>query len=112
MISACFSSFGKTPLFTALLKLAEIKYEKRSLLSFIIFVAISLCYVAFDVSKLFMILPTHSGLISSKEKLLVVSMFSLITLIPGWFRYFSMAGLIVIASLSEEVLVRTTILRF
>ena len=59
-----------------------------------------------------MILLMHSGLISSKEKLLVVSMFSRITLIPGWFRYFSMAGLIVIASLSEEVLVRTTILRF
>ena len=59
-----------------------------------------------------MILLMHSGLISSKEKLLVVSMFSRITLILGWFRYFSMAGLIVIASLSEEVLVRTTILRF
>ena len=39
-------------------------------------------------------------------------MFFRITLILGWFRYFSMAGLIVIASLSEEVLVRTTILRF
>ena len=86
LISAYFSSSGKTPLFKALLKLAEIKYEKRSLLSFITFVGISPCCVAFDVSKLFMILLMHSGLINSKEKLLLVSMFFRITFILGWFR--------------------------
>ena len=42
------------------------KYEKRSLLSFIISVGILPCCVAFDVSKLFMILHIHSGLIKSK----------------------------------------------
>ena len=54
----------------------------------------------------------HSGLINSKEKLLLVSMFSRITFILGWFWYFSMACLIVTASLSEEVLVRPSIPRF
>ena len=73
-----------------------------------IFVGVS----PFDVSKLFMILLMHSGLINSKEKLLVVSMFSRITFILGWFWYFSMACLIVTASLSEEVLVRPSIPRF
>ena len=75
---------GKTPLVTELLKLAEIKYEKKKkLLSFIIFVGISPCSVDFDVSKLFMILLMNSGLIKSNEKLLVVSMFSRITYILG-----------------------------
>ena len=76
LISVCFSFTGKTPLFTALRKLAEIKYEKSSSLSFIIFVGISPCCVALNVSKLFMILHKHSGLIKSKEKLLGVPMFS------------------------------------
>ena len=69
---------------------------------------ISLQYqnVYWGVSKLFMILPTHSGLMDSKDKLLVVSMFSRITFTLDWFWYFSMACLIVKASLSEEVLVR------
>ena len=90
----------------------EISYEKRSLLSFIIFVGISPCSVAFDVSRSFMILLMQSGLINSKEKLLLVSMFSRITFILGWFWYFSMACLIVTASLSEEVLARPSIPRF
>ena len=106
MISACFTLTGKTPLFTASSKLAEIKYEKRSLLSFIVFVGKSPCWVAFDVSKLFMILIMHSGLIKSKEKILVVSMFSCITFILGWFWYSSMAFIIVTVSLFEEIFVR------
>ena len=73
------------PLFTALLKLAEMKYEKMSLLSFIIFVRITPCCVAFDGSRLFIILLMHSGLIKSKEKLFVASMFSRITFILGCF---------------------------
>ena len=107
-----FSSSEKTLLFTAFLKLSEIKYEKRSLISFIIFVGISTCWVVFDVSKLFMILLMNSGLIKSNEKLLVVSMFSRITYILGWFWYFSMAFLIATASLSEEIFVRPSIPRF
>ena len=71
------------PLFLALLKLADIKYEKRSVLSFIIFVGISPCWVPFDLYKLFMILVMRSGLIKSEEKLLVVPMFSGITFILG-----------------------------
>ena len=51
-----------------------------SLLSFITFVGISPCCVAFDESKLFMILLMHSGLIKSKEKLLVVSISSILLL--------------------------------
>ena len=47
---------GKMRSLTALLKLSEIKYEKRSLLSFKIFAGISPCCVTFDVSKLCMIL--------------------------------------------------------
>ena len=51
----------------------------------------------------------HSGWIISKEKLLVVPMLLRIAFILGWFWYFSMACLIVIASLSQEVLVRSSI---
>ena len=57
--------------------------KKRSSLSFIIFIGTSPYCVGFDVSKLFMISLMHSGLISSKDKLLVVSMFSCITFILG-----------------------------
>ena len=109
---SCIQHCGKTPLVTELLKLAEIKYEKKNLLSFIIFVGISPCSVDFDVSKLFMILLMNSGLIKSNEKLLVVSMFSRITYILGWFWYFSMAFLIATASLSEEIFVRPSIPSF
>ena len=68
-----------------MLKLAERKYEKTSLLLFIIFVGIPPYREAFDVSELFMILLMHSGLIKSKEKLFVVSMFSGITFVLGVF---------------------------
>ena len=91
------------------------KYEKvlKKLKSaFIIFVWISPCYVAFDVSKLFTILLMHSGLIKSKEKLLVVSMFSRITFILGWLWHFPLAFLIVTASLSKEIFFRLSIPRF
>ena len=54
------------------------------------------------MSKLFMVLFVHLGLIKSKEKLLVESMFSCITFILAWFWYFSIAFLTVTKSLSEE----------
>ena len=84
--------------------------KKRSLLSFITLVGISPCCAAFDVSKLFMILLMPS--LKSKGKLLVVLMFSRITFILRGFWYFSMAYLIVTASLSDEMLVRPSIPRF
>ena len=95
-----------------IIKAGRNKIWKKNLLSFIIFVGISPCSVDFDVSKLFMILLMNSGLIKSNEKLLVMSMFSRITYILGWFWYFSMAFLIATASLSEEIFVRPSIPRF
>ena len=68
------------PSFIAILKFAEIKYEKRFLLSFIIFVEVSPCWVALDSSELFMILFMHSGLIKPKKKLLMESMFPVLLL--------------------------------
>ena len=76
------------------------------------FVGTSPCCVSFVVSKIFMILLMHSGLLKSKRKLLVVSMFYRITFILGWFWYFSMVCLIVTTSLSEESLVRPSTPRF
>ena len=76
-----------------IIKAGRNKIWKKNLLSFIIFVGISPCSVDFDVSKLFMILLMNSGLIKSKEKLLVVSIFSRTTFILEQFWYFSMAFL-------------------
>ena len=76
-------------------------YEKRSLLSFNLFLGISPCWVASNISKLFMILLMHSGLIKSKVKTLMESLFSRITFILEWFWYFTMAFLIVRPSISR-----------
>ena len=65
--------------------------------------------VDFYVSKLFMVLLMHSGLIKLKEKLLVKSMFSGISFLLGWFWYFHMAFRRDRVSLSGEILVRPSI---
>ena len=68
------------------------------------------CWVAFDVSKLFMNLLMHSRSIKSKRNYWLI--FSSITFILGWFRYFSIACLIVTVLLSGEKIFRRTIPRF
>ena len=75
------------------------------------FVGISPCWLVYDVSKLFMILLMHSGLMKSKEKLFLEPMFTRSTFAIGWFWFFSVDFLVGTVSLSGKILIRQSISR-
>ena len=99
-----FQFVWKNALFESIDKACGSKIRKKVFIIFYNFCWNITLLSNFWLSKLFMILHMYSGLIKSKEKLLVESMFSRITFILGWFWCFSMAFLIFTVSLSEECL--------